>query len=363
MPIADLHEDIAYNVLAEGRDYLSGNSAIRARERGTDIEKRAGRAMLGLPEWREGGVGLIGATLFVPPRRFARQGEPSYVHPSGAYELARAQLAVYERWERESGAVRILRSRLDLEELLAQHRTNDSTDAPIGLVLIMENAEPVRTPDDVALFWELGVRIIGPAWKRNRYAGGTGEPGPLTADGRELLARMRDAGLILDMTHFADQAAADALKVFDGPILASHANSRRTLNSDRQLPDFVLQEIGRRGGVAGQLLASWGLSSEGGQARPGTEAGSGSGEYVPVSLAAAAAAAHTVIDVSGRSDTIALGSDFDGGFGSELAPAEMDTVADMRKLRGFFSGAGFSDAEIEGYLWGNAIRFLRRALP
>ena len=53
----------------------------------------------------------------------------------------------------------------------------------------MEGADPIETPSQLGAWTERGVRIIGPAWGRTRYAGGTGAPGGLTALGGQLLKR------------------------------------------------------------------------------------------------------------------------------------------------------------------------------
>ena len=70
MRIVDAHEDIAWNAVVLGRDVRRSALETRRLEVDTDIPKRNGRCMVGLPEWLAGGVMLICGSVFVhPPSR------------------------------------------------------------------------------------------------------------------------------------------------------------------------------------------------------------------------------------------------------------------------------------------------------
>lgn len=81
----------------------------------------------------------------------------------------------------------------------------------VGLVLLMENADPIREPGEVVFWAEQGIRLIGPAWHANRYSGDTRDGGTLTSLGRQLLAEMAGLGLTLDLTHMSEEACLEAL--------------------------------------------------------------------------------------------------------------------------------------------------------
>jgi len=70
-----------------------------------------------------------------------------------------------------------------------------------------------------------------------------------------------------------------------------------------------------------------------------------------------------ICGIAGDRRHIAIGSDFDGGFGLESIPAELDTVADLQKLGPALRANGFSESESAGVLGENWINLLRRALP
>ena len=124
----------------------------------------------------------------------------------------------------------------------------------MGLVLSMEGAEAVRDPGELEEWWERGVRLIGPAWGGTRFCGGTREPGPMTAEGYELLESMAETGFSLDLSHMDEKAALQALDFYPGQIIASHGNALALLNgseSNRHLTDRVIHGILERDGMIG----------------------------------------------------------------------------------------------------------------
>src|SRR5690606_9455364 len=121
---------------------------------------------------------------------------------------------------------------------MAQHRQ--------GLVLLMENADPILEPRQFEEWYERGVRIVGPAWEGTRYCGGTGQPGGLTAVGRELLEVMASFNAILDLSHMAEQSFLESLDLYEGILIASHSNPRRFRNTDRHLSDTMIRRLAER---------------------------------------------------------------------------------------------------------------------
>jgi membrane dipeptidase len=217
----------------------------------------------------------------------------------------------------------------------------------------MENADPIREPAELELWFERGLRCVGPAWSGSRYSGGTREPGPLTDLGHELLEVMADYGVGLDISHMAEQAALQALDRFEGVLFASHSNPRAVVPGDRQLSDPVIDGIAERDGVIGIVLYNGFLRRDW---RKGDRKGR-------VTLTDVLRAIDYVCQRVGDADHVALGSDFDGGFGSEAVPAEFDTVADLLKIGSALGEHGFEPDHISAILGGNWLRLLRRMLP
>src|SRR5690606_26728487 len=120
----------------------------------------------------------------------------------------------------------------------AQRSAEEPASPPLGVILLLECADPLLRPRDVERWAAAGLRAVGPAhYGPNVYAHGTGSEGGLTPEGRELLRVMEGAGLVLDVSHLADQAFWEALDAFHGPVMASHSNCRALAPGPRQLDD------------------------------------------------------------------------------------------------------------------------------
>ena len=114
----------------------------------------------------------------------------------------------------------------------------------------MESADPILGPDQVPDWYDLGLRLVSIShYGTSSYSHGTGTEGGLSEQGPTLLREMEKAGVILDLTHLADQAFWEAMDNYTGPVLASHNNCRVLVSGDRQFTDDQLRAIIERGGV------------------------------------------------------------------------------------------------------------------
>jgi membrane dipeptidase len=359
-PIIDAHEDIAWNMLTFDRDYTLGVAEIRRREAGTPIPSWGGSAQLGQDAWLAGRVGVIFATLFASPAAHALGSWDTlaYRNPGEAHRLAAQQLDAYHRLADDHDLFRLIGRRGDLEEVMATWEEDDAADEDrhIGLVPLMEGADPIIEPEQAEEWFERGVRIIGPAWRATRYAGGTYAPGPLTGIGFRLLEVMDDLGMILDLSHLAEEAYFQALGCYEGAVIASHSNPRRfhpDRKRDRGLSDEMIAPLAERDGVIGVMLYNAFLNPDWHESdRKGS-----------VSLLTVADAIDHVCQVTGSAAHVGIGSDLDGGYGWERSPAEVNTVADLRKLVPLLTERGYTPGQIEDILSGNWLRILRRSLP
>jgi membrane dipeptidase len=344
--IVDGHEDIASNALHNNRDVRLSVSEIRAAQSGPPEGAFAAfphaqeQAMIGLPELRLGGVGLIFATIFT------FHGEPEATTTAGL-----DQLFYYHDLARQDLGVRLIRSVSELDALVNDWRAAPTPEErPIGLLLLMENADPISKPTELYEWVNGGVRVVGPAWRASRYAGGTGAPGPLTTIGRELLAEMTRLGVILDISHLAEESFWEALDLHSGPVIASHANCRAITPTDRHLSDEMMRALIARDAVIGTVLANKFLD-------PSWERGA------PLALDAVVRHIDHICQLAGDASHCALGSDFDGGFGAESTPDGLDSVADLGSIATTLARHGYTDGDIGGIMGGNWLRLLRRSLP
>lgn len=356
MLIVDAHQDLAYNALAFGRDYRQSVQVTRAREAGGPVVEATGTCIVGLPELLEGNVALVFGTLFTMPARRAirRPGFVVYQHPDQAHTQAMSQLDFYHRWVDEHPQLSLVQTRSDLDQVLAswpkQPVEGEADPRQVGLVILMENADPIRSSAEVEMWVERGLRIVGLAWSGNRYTGGTGEPGPLTDEGRALLNVLADWGLALDLSHMAERAAFEALERFEGVVLASHSNPQHFVPTDRHLSDDLIRAIAERDGVIGVVLFNRFLRRD----------WSSGDRKELVSLDHVVDVIDYTCQLIGSAAYVGLGSDFDGGLGRESIPAELDTVADMPKIAAALSERGFASQDVEAIMGGNWVRLLRR---
>lgn len=358
-PFVDAHLDLAWNALYFGRDLLQPLEEVRAAEAHmTDVPWR-GRAMVCLPEMRRAHMLFCVATVIARAgpnhKRQATQSrhDLDYPFPAAAYAHAQGQLSYY-RWLDEQGTVRILRFARDLDQHVTRWKQCPE-EAPIGMILSMEGCDPIIDPSHAAAWYRDGLRAAGLThYGYGRYAGGSGTDGPLTPEGVRLLAEFERLGIALDVTHLSDRSMEQALDLFGGPTLASHHNCRALVPGFRQLADQQIRRLIARNAVIGLAMDAWMLY-------PGWQHGVTSN--CVVGLEAAADQIDHLCQLAGNADHAALGTDLDGGFGSEQTPFDLRRMRDVRKLIGMLEARGYTPRDVDAIFFGNWLRFFRSVLP
>jgi membrane dipeptidase len=79
------------------------------------------------------------------------------------------------------------------------------------------------------------------------------------------------------------------------------------------------------------------------------------------SMSAVAEHVDHICQLLGNADHVALGSDLDGGFGRDLAPIDLDTIADLQTFVGILRGRGYREEDVRKIAHENLIRFFRKA--
>jgi membrane dipeptidase len=358
-PIVDAHLDLAWNAHYNRRDLTQTVAEIRRLE-GRSTEQ----AQTSLPDFARGNMAIVFATLYAMPanpgwgqdfveRLIEEKGMRLYRTPEEAEAQALEQLAVYQRWQ-DQGLVRILTTRQGLRE----HLQRWPSDHTLGLVLLMEGADPIVRVADLEAWWARGLRMVGLSWAGTRYAGGTGDPRGLSPEGLELVGAMRDLGLIHDASHLSEAAFWEALEVGHHALVATHSNPRALLTPvpevrssippDRHLSDAMIEAIGQAGGVIGLNLINEFLEPR----------WTGQHRSMRVTLGNQVRQHWAYVAERIGWDKVGIGSDTDAGMGKEETPEELDTVQDWVRL-----GEVVPPSARAGVLGGNWIRLLERALP
>lgn len=353
MILVDAHLDLAYNALAYGRDLTLSLSALRAQT----AQQPAGRGIptVCLPALQEAGVALAFATLFVPPvNEKQSQAENSYAYrtPAEAHRLAMAQLDYYHRLADEQPNIRLVTDLTSLQAVLDSHQPGSATPPLLGLVPLMEGADPIRQPEEVERWYERGLRLIGLAWDDTRYAAGAWRGGGgLSKEGYRLLDRMAEFGLIADLTHLSERASLEVMTHYPGAIVATHSNARALVPGERQLSDRQIALLAEREGVIGVVIYNRFL-------RAGHQKGDAK---QLVTLDHVVAHVDHICQLLGSANHVGIGSDLDGGFGAADIPAEMDSVLDLGLIGERLRAKGYTTADIANIMGENWLRLLQRA--
>lgn len=351
MFIVDAHQDLAYNAIRYHRDLRLPLAELREHERKHPAE---GVPTVTIPSLLEARVGLLFSTLFAMPaqRNFFMPDNKRLVYENAeeAYRVGLAQLDYYQRLVDDYEQIRLVRNLAELDEVVASHEEGGK--GLMGIVLLMEGADPVRDPAELEEWHERGVRLIGPAWDDTRYAGGAWrEGGGFSREGLALMEAMAGLGYVLDITHLSDKAAFEALDRYEGHIVATHSNARALVPGMRHISDDLVRRLAERDGVVGVVIMNRFIKPDLTRSDP-KEA---------VTLADLVAHIDHYCQLLGDAEHVGIGSDLDGGFGRDDIPAEMDSVVDLNKLIPALAERGYSNDDIAAIMGGNWLRKLRSA--
>lgn len=300
---------------------------------------------LTLPALRDGGVRVALGTIFTELGGSATEAVAYRDSDDldGAHRAGAAQLSWYESMER-AGEISIVRTRADLARALGG-------EGPLGVVILMECADPIRSPDEVAWWWQRGLRVVGLSWAHgSRYAGGNARAGGLSAVGRRMVEALDAAGILHDASHLSRAAFDDLLAATGARVIATHSNAAALLPpSERHLTDAQIAAIRDRDGWIGLNLYGRFLAD---------------GRRATIDDCVA----HTlhVARIAGGA-RVGLGSDLDGGFGREslperiLGPSHYPRLLEALDAAGFahLGGAGWR----RGFMAANLARVLDASLP
>ncbi len=355
--ILDAHLDLSMNAMEWNRDIRLPLVEIRRRELGlTDLPDRT-RGTVSLPEMRRGRIGLCVATQIARySARFSKL--PGWRSPEQAWAQTQGQLAWYRAME-ECGELTQLRTWPEVEahaELWRNAKPDDTATLPVGFLLSLEGADSILSWRHLEKSRADGLIALGPVhYGPGIYGHGTDDEGPLTPKGHELLREMERLGIILDATHLCDESFWDALAHYNGPVWASHHNCRALADWNRQLSDDQIRVLVERGAVIGMafdaimMVHGW------------THHRSKPSDF---NLKMEKICEHIdhICQIAGNAKHVGIGTDLDGGYGTEQTPMDLDTIADLVTLTQPLLRRGYSAEDIDGIFSGNFLRFLREHL-
>ncbi len=352
--IFDAHLDLSMNAIEWNRDLTRPLDEIRQREMHMKDKNDRGRGTVCLPELRKGKIGLVVATQLarVTPYGSALSGWNS---PQQAWAMTQAQLAWYREMEALGEMVQITSlAGLDTHLQLWEDENIPDDTKPVGYLLSLEGADSLVSPDYLYKAYDYGLRALGLShFGPGRYAPGTKSEGSITPLGKELLKEMDNLHLILDVTHLTDEGFDQALDWYQGPVWASHHNVRSIVPTQRQLTDHQIRRLIERDAVIGGMLDCWAMDirfidmvSDPWQ--------------LNIRLEQLADHWDHICQIAGNSNHVAIGSDLDGIFGTEQAPWDMNSIADLQKYENILIKRGYQESDIDNIFSHNWLRFLRK---
>ena len=245
--------------------------------------------------------------------------------------------ALHKAAEKSEGIFRVITNQSELRQYIKDRSANRRLTAGM---LGIEGAHCLENDiNNLDLFYKAGVRYIGLAhFFDNEWSGSAhGEKkGGLTEKGKQLIHRMEELHITIDLAHLSHQTIDDIFAMTNGPVMVSHTGVKGTCDNNRNLSDKQIEEIGRRNGIIGSGMWETAVC--------GTDAD------------ATVRAIKYVADRIGV-DKVAMGSDFDGAITASYDITGFTVVVKALEKQ------GFSRADIEKIMGGNVRDFFLRNLP
>jgi membrane dipeptidase len=241
-------------------------------------------------------------------------------------------------------------------------------DGRIALLLSMEGAEPLGyDPTLVDLFHLLGVRMFALTWnRRNPFADGLGEAndGGLSALGRELVDRLVDLGMVLDVAHASQKTFFEVLeRAPDAPVISSHACCRAVYDIPRNLSDDQLRALRDHDGVLAVMGIPLAVDLDAPSMARVVDHIDHAVEVMGIEHVGIGADFMTQIVESGAEPAFQATSLMPAGVSFADAVPGFNGPADYPALVEVMGARGYTGEALDAILSGNLLRVIKGALP
>lgn len=318
-----------------------------------DINDRANRGHMDVPRLRDGNVALqLFSSVSKTPKGQNYDGNGA--DTDNITLLTIAQLQPVKTWgslvERSlyhasklndavvtSGGKLVAVSNAGHVAGLAALRQKDRT--AVGAMLTIEGLHNLEgKASNLDRLYDAGFRMAGLTHFFDNELGGSMhglKKGGLTAFGRDIVRRMEEKGMIVDIAHCSEQCVTEIIAMARRPLVSSHGGVQATCKVNRNLSDEHIRGVAKTGGIIG--IGYWDAA------------------ICDTSPRAAAKAMKHVRDLVGISH-VALGSDYDGATTVRFDTSQLTQVTQA------LMDEGFTEAEIRAVMGENALRVIRAGL-
>ena len=254
------------------------------------------------------------------------------------FERAKSVIGRIHELEKNIEGVLLCRNINDLHNALKSKK--------VGIIISIEGGEALEgSLENLEIFYEMGVRSLCPLWNHDNAIGTSAMDNKtntgLTEFGVRVIKKMNEYGMIVDVSHSSERTFYDIIENINGPLIASHSNSKSLCNHKRNLTDDQLREIKRLGGVVGINFCTDFLS-----------------EGKKASIDDIILHIEYIMSLIGE-DYVAIGSEFDG---IDELPIGITGVESLSVLYEKLLAKNYSEAIANKIFYENAINVLKKTI-
>jgi membrane dipeptidase len=349
----DGHNDLPWRLRTEGDFGLTK----------FDLSQRLDSGQTDIPRLREGGVKAQFWSVYIPSE-----------HPDPARTVTEQIDLVRRMVERYQNVFEMAYSADDVEQITRKGKIASLIGIEGGVAIENSLAQ-------LRAFYTLGARYMTLTHNTTLDWADAANDSPkhdgLSVFGERVVKEMNRLGMLVDISHVSPATMADALRVSQAPLIASHSSAYAICPSPRNVPDEILKEVKKNGGVVmvnfysgfvvpesgrkmrqlrAEMLAKYPDKTARGKAMDEWFKSEGSklarGSYRDV-------VDHIdhLVKVAGI-DHVGIGSDFDG---ITMWPVGLDDVSSYPRITEELLRRGYSESDIHKILGANVLRAFRQA--
>jgi len=133
-------------------------------------------------------------------------------------------------------------------------KENKFKDEGINFLISMEGTDIINMPEDIAIFYSMGLRNLGLTWNYDtKFASScySKKDYGLTGSGEEIVKLCNSFGIIVDLAHAGKNTILDACNTSSKPVLDSHTNFKALKDHSRNIDEDSIKAIVDTDGVMG----------------------------------------------------------------------------------------------------------------
>ncbi len=267
-----------------------------------------------------------------------KEGKQRY---QGSYEKALRMIKrAKKEFDQNQDSIRLATNYVDFEK-------NTNAGKISAFLTIEEGGILESRMERLDELYRLGIRLMTLLWNYENCIGfpNSKEPGimekGLTPFGIEVVERMQQLGMLVDVSHLSDGGFYDVARYCKKPFVASHSNARALCNHPRNLTDHMIKTLAEAGGIAGMNCYPYFLQTTG-----------------VVTVEDLVNHICHLMRVGGE-DVVAIGTDFDG---FDEGTLDMKHIGEIDRLLNAMRRRGITERQIDKIFKENALRVIKEGM-